>query len=73
MAKSFEAGIIEIRREDVQRLVSVGAHLVEVMPRQHYDEEHIPQAINIPLGRLGREAGRLARDRAIIVYCYDYQ
>ena len=74
MSKPFhDVGVTEIRREDVQRLVSVGAQLVDVLPRPHYDEEHIPGAISIPLGRLGREAGRLPRDRAIIVYCYDYQ
>ncbi len=74
MARLFEeAGIIEIRREDVQRLVSVGAQLVEVMPRPQYDAEHIPGAISIPLGRLGKEAGRLRRDRAVVVYCYDSQ
>jgi rhodanese-related sulfurtransferase len=68
-----EAGIIEIRREDVRRLVNVGAQLVDVLPAGHYDDEHIPGAINIPLARLGREASRLRRDRAIIVYCHDFQ
>jgi rhodanese-related sulfurtransferase len=65
--------MIEIDREDVQRLIGVGAQLVDVLPRQHYDEEHIPGAINIPLGRLGKEVGRLPRDRAVIVYCHDSQ
>ena len=65
--------MIEIRREDVQKLVGVGARLVDVLPRQHFDEDHIPGAINIPLGRLSKELGRLPRDRAIIVYCYDSQ
>jgi rhodanese-related sulfurtransferase len=65
--------MIEVRREDVQRLMSVGAQLVEVLPRQQYDEEHIPGAISIPLVRLGKDADRLSRDRPIVVYCYDYQ
>jgi rhodanese-related sulfurtransferase len=73
MMRVEKAGIIEIRREDVQRLVSVGAQLVEVMSRQQYDAQHIPGAISIPLARLGKEVGRLRRDRAVVVYCYDYQ
>ena len=63
----------EIRHEDVQSLLSVGAQLVDVLPRSHYDEEHIPRAISIPLDRLVRETGYLPKDRAIIVYCYDSQ
>ena len=46
---------------------------VEVLAREEYEREHIAAAVSIPLARLGREAGRLPRDRAIIVYCYDYQ
>jgi rhodanese-related sulfurtransferase len=63
----------EIRREDVESLLNVGAQLVDVLPRSQYDDEHIPRAISIPLDRLVKETGRLPKDRAIIVYCYDSQ
>ncbi len=63
----------EIRREDVQALTTDGAQLVEVLPRQQYEQEHIAGALSIPLSRLEQEVGRLRRDRAVIVYCYDYQ
>ncbi len=63
----------EITREDVRRFLAEGAQLVEVLAREEYEREHIAAAVSIPLARLGREAGRLPRDRAIIVYCYDYQ
>jgi rhodanese-related sulfurtransferase len=63
----------EITREHVRRLLGEGAHLVEVLPAEEYEREHIAGAVSIPLARLGREANRLPRDRAIIVYCYDYQ
>jgi rhodanese-related sulfurtransferase len=63
----------EVHRADVQRLLAEGAQLVEVLPAEEYEREHIAGAINIPLARLGQEAGRLRRDGAVIVYCYDSQ
>jgi rhodanese-related sulfurtransferase len=65
--------MVEVTREDVQRLLSEGAQLVDVLPRQQYEDEHIAGAISIPLGRLAEEASRLRRDRPVIVYCYDSQ
>jgi rhodanese-related sulfurtransferase len=63
-----------IERDDVQRLLAQGAQLVEVLPEAEYEDEHLPGAINIPLKTLdGESAGRLGRDRPVIVYCYDYQ
>lgn len=61
----------EIERDQVKALVAQGGQLVEVLPRKQYDEEHIPGAISMPLSHLGQDAGTLARDRDIIVYCYD--
>jgi rhodanese-related sulfurtransferase len=57
----------------VQRLIAAGAQLVEVLPREDYEREHIAGAVSIPLARLARDADRLPRDRAIVVYCYDQQ
>lgn len=60
-------------RDDVQRLVREGAQLVEVLPRDDYEAEHLPGAINIPLTDLDREApARLRPDRPVIVYCWDF-
>ena len=60
-------------RGDVQRLVADGAQLVEVLPRDEYDEEHLPGAIHLPLKALTRDAavGALDRGRPVIVYCWD--
>ncbi len=57
-------------REEVQRLIQEeGAYLVEVLPTQEYQDEHIEGATNIPLKRLNREAtSRLDQARPIIVY-----
>jgi rhodanese-related sulfurtransferase len=61
-------------RDDVRRLVEEGAQLVEVLPREEYEEEHLPGAINIPLKELDRETtARLRRDAPVVVYCHDYQ
>ena len=64
-----------IFRDGVRRLVQEeGAQLVDVLPREEYEEEHLPGAINIPLKELDRETiARLNRDAPVIVYCHDYQ
>ena len=59
-------------RADVQRLLTEGAQLVEVLPPAEYEEEHLPGAINLPLKELSRQAARrLDHTRPVIVYCYD--
>ena len=62
-----------VARGDVQRLVAEGAQLVEVLPADEYDEEHLPGAIHLPLKHLTREAAEAALDRArpVVVYCWD--
>ena len=64
-----------IDRDEVQRLLDdERAQLVEVLPPDEYEDEHLPGAINIPLKTLDVEsARRLDRGRPVIVYCYDYQ
>ena len=57
---------------EVQRLVEEGAQLVEVLPPEEYEEQHLPGALNIPLKELNAQtAARLPRDRPVIVYCWD--
>lgn len=61
-----------IERDEVQRLVEGGAQLVEVLPKEEFEEEHLPGAINLPLRRLETEGTRvLDRSRPVIVYCWD--
>lgn len=63
-----------IDRGRLQELLEQGAQLVEVLPEEEYEYEHIPGAINIPLKTLDAETVRvLDRDRPVIAYCYDYQ
>jgi rhodanese-related sulfurtransferase len=60
--------------DDVQHLVrDRGAQLVEVLPRDEYEAEHLPGTISIPLKELTRETAErlLDRSRPVIVYCWD--
>jgi rhodanese-related sulfurtransferase len=61
-----------VTRDEVHRLVEAGAQLVEVLPRQEFDEEHLPGAINLPLKSLTAEtSAALDKSRPVIVYCWD--
>ena len=64
----------EIERKEVCRMVEDGAQLVEVLPREEYEAEHLPRAMNIPLQQLDRQTtASLQQDQPVIVYCYDSQ
>jgi len=63
-----------IDRDRVQELVQAGAQLVEVLPEEEFEDEHLPGAVNLSLKELNAStAARLDRGRPVIVYCYDYQ
>jgi phage shock protein E len=64
-----------IDRDELQRLLhDEEAQLVEVLPPDEYEDEHLPGAINIPLKTLESETTQqLDRERPLIVYCYDTQ
>ena len=64
----------QLDREGVQRLLAEGAQIVDVLPPEDYQAQHLPGAINIPLKRLDRvTTARLDRNRPVIVYCADFQ
>ena len=61
-----------IGAEKVQELLSKGANLIEVLPDDEYQEQHIPEAINVPLKQLDAgSVSMLERDQPVIVYCWD--
>jgi len=63
-----------IELDEVQRLLSEGVQLLDVMSREAYEGSHLPGAIHISLKELDEQStGRLDRDRPIITYCSDYQ
>jgi rhodanese-related sulfurtransferase len=61
-----------ISRLEVQQLVEKGAQVVDVLPAEEFQEDHLPGAINLPLRRIETEA-RAALDpsRPVVVYCWD--
>jgi rhodanese-related sulfurtransferase len=61
-----------IERDEVRRLIEQGAQLIEVLPKEEFEEEHLPGAINIPLRRIDAEVTEsLDRSRPVVVYCWD--
>ncbi len=64
---------IAIDRNDVQRLMREGAQLVDVLPREDYDELHLAGAISIPLRELdARTVSVLDESAPVITYCNDF-
>src|SRR5919198_854297 len=60
-------------RHEVRRLAEAGAQLVEVLPREEYEDLHLPGAVHLWLRDLDREATRqLDRTRPVVVYCWDW-
>jgi rhodanese-related sulfurtransferase len=60
--------------DEIRPLLAGGAQLVEVLPPEEFEEEHLPGAISIPLKRLTEQAtASLDRRRPVIAYCWDYQ
>ena len=61
-----------IDRGQLQDQLAGGAQLVEVLKAEEYREDHIPGALNIPLGQINRESvSILDPGRPVIVYCWD--
>ena len=59
-----------IERTEVQELLAAGAQLVEVLPHDDYELEHIDGAMNIPLRKLEERApDELEKTKPVITYC----
>jgi hypothetical protein len=44
-------------RREVQELMRKGAQVAEVLPREEFEEDHLPGAIHLPLDRIETEGG----------------
>jgi len=61
-----------IQRDRVKDLLAAGAQLIEVLPKEEYDDEHVSGAQNIPLRQLTEATtAHLDRTRPVVVYCWD--
>jgi rhodanese-related sulfurtransferase len=62
----------EVSRQEVQDLMARGAQVVDVLPAEEYQDDHLPGAINLTLRKIETEARRaLDPGRPVIVYCWD--
>lgn len=64
-----------IDRNELRRLVEKeSAQVVEVLPRDEYEAEHIAGAVSLPLPDLDPESvRRLDPARPVVAYCHDFQ
>lgn len=63
-----------IGRRGVQRLLAHGATLIDVLPDEEFENEHIAGAVHIPLRSLDRQGtAHLEKQAPVIVYCWDTQ
>jgi rhodanese-related sulfurtransferase len=61
-----------IGRRSVQRLLANGATLIDVLPDEEFENEHIIGAIHIPLRTLDfHTTAHLEKHSPVIVYCWD--
>lgn len=63
----------DIDRYELQRLRADGAAIVEVLPSEEFDSEHLPGAISLPMAEFRADTAeqRLGADkrRPVVVYC----
>lgn len=65
MVSTITTGELEHKIENKEDFV-----LVDVLGEDHFNEEHLPNAINIPLNQIGERAlQELDEDDDIVVYC----
>jgi rhodanese-related sulfurtransferase len=63
---------IAIHLPEMKRLMDAGAQVVEVLPAEEYEEEHLPGAVSVPLKTLDAQTtAGLDRRAPIVVYCWD--
>ena len=62
-----------IEIDQLKELLAGRAQLVEVLPSEEYEEQHLPDAVSIPLKQLDAETtASLDRANPVVVYCWDY-
>ncbi len=62
-----------VTQDQLRDLMERGGQLVEVLPREEYEQEHLMGALNIPLKQLAPDTvAGLDKARPVIVYCHDF-
>lgn len=68
-ATYHDTAFIELTPHEAQQWIREGAYVVDVREPYEYAMGHVPGAVNIPLGRLTAEVGKLPKDRKLVVVC----
>ncbi len=62
----------DLQRQGVQELMERGAQVVEVLPPEEFEEDHLPGAVNIPLRKIETEGPeKLDKGVPVVLYCWD--
>ena len=56
--------------EHARQLLADGGQLVDVRPSADFYRDTLPGAVNLPLGTLSYESGRLDKHSPVILYCH---
>mgnify|MGYP000868871944 CR=1 FL=1 len=59
----------QVGLEEMRDLVEGGAYIVDVRPKEAYDQGHIRGAVSIPLGQLRNRLDEIPRDRPVYIQC----
>jgi len=59
----------EINAQELQKLQSSGAWVVDVRTSYEYAGAHIPGAVNVPIDQLPQAAAKWNKNQPIVVYC----
>ncbi len=65
----------KITRDELMNIVSSGIRfaLVDVLPEDHFKNEHIKGALSLPVGKIEKKAeGMLKKDDLIVTYCANF-
>lgn len=60
----------DISVTEAHRLVGEGAVLLDVREDDEWTEVHAPEAMHVPMSRLGAQVDELPRDRTIACICH---
>jgi len=75
--KMIEKEVKTISRDELRELIASKKRftLVDVLPKDHYEQEHIKGAISLPLEEIGKRAKTIfkAKDELIVVYCASFE
>jgi rhodanese-related sulfurtransferase len=59
----------EVSRDEAQKLIGDGAQLVDVRADHEWEAGRIAGATHLPLAELAQRAGKIEKERPVIVYC----